>query len=48
MIYYNIKSNWRINKAYKYNPEFEKVIPAAKSGFLFFSFRYLYKIKSSF
>ena len=46
MVYYNLKGNWRINKTYRYYPEFEKVILVMKGGFLFLFFHYPNKIKS--
>ena len=45
MVYYGLKSDWRINKIYKYYPKFEKVILVMESGFPFFSFHYPNEIK---
>ena len=46
MVYYNLKGGWRINKTYRYYPEFKKVILVMESSFLFLSFRHAKKVKS--
>ena len=46
VVYYNLESNWRINKTHRHYPEFEKAVLAAESGFSFLSFRHLNEIKS--
>ena len=46
MVYYSLESGWCINKTYGYNPEFEKAVSVAESGFLFFSFCHPNKLKS--
>ena len=46
MVYYGLENNRRINKTYRYYPEFKKAVLVMENGFLFFSFCYPNKIKS--
>ena len=46
IVYYGLENDWRINETHGHNPEFEKAVLVAESGFPFFFVRHPNKIKS--